>query len=72
METGQMARPSALRITQMFKFKVIAFSKDAFRSIHAEPGVVIAKFKTREAAEKRAREKNIAGRGIYMAFPIDA
>lgn len=56
----------------MFKFKVIAFSKDAFRSIHAEPGVVIAKFKTREAAEKRAREKNIAGRGIYMAFPIDA
>ena len=54
------------------KFMIIAFAKDYFGQANGTPGTVIAKFKTREAAEKRAREKNIAGRGIYMVFPIDA
>jgi hypothetical protein len=53
------------------QFQIIAFAKDYFSQANGTPGTVIAKFKTREAAEKRAREKNLEGRGRYMVFPID-
>ena len=54
------------------KFMIIAFAKDYFGQANGTPGTVIAKFKTRKAAEKRANAKRLEGRGISMVFPIDA
>jgi len=53
------------------QFQIIAFAREYFGQANGTPGTVIGKFKTREAAEKRAREKNLQGRGLYMVFPID-
>lgn len=47
------------------KFEIVAHSRNTFGRADALPGVSIAKFKTREAADKRAYELNVAKPGSF-------